>query len=151
MGYPRLASFMCMDSEFTILKRFDYLHLRNLLYHSDILAKTEERLRWLDQQETVQTYLSSRRQDRNIERQNLLLNLDEQLKAYGNVLIRVPLLMHASATYHLFTLVGRRGCRTVPYVNEHSVRSKTESTEYLQLGQWPETSCAVGIESFFGG
>ncbi|MCJ1234571.1 hypothetical protein MMC14_002532 [Varicellaria rhodocarpa] len=52
---------MCIDPKFTVLKRFDYLHVRNLLYHSDILAKTEEQLRLLDQQETVQTYLSSRR------------------------------------------------------------------------------------------
>lgn len=95
---------MCMDPEFTVLKRFDYLHLRNLLYHSDILAMTEEQLRRLDQQETVQSYLSSRRQDKNTERQNLLQSLDEQLKAYGNVLSQVSLPIHAFVTNPLSTL-----------------------------------------------
>lgn len=93
-----------MDPEFTVLKRFDYLHLRNLLYHSDILAMTEEQLRRLDQQETVQSYLSSRRQDKNTERQNLLQSLDEQLKAYDNVLSQVSLPIHAFVTNPLSTL-----------------------------------------------
>lgn len=30
-GYPRLAAFLALDRDFTVFKRFDYLHIRSLL------------------------------------------------------------------------------------------------------------------------
>ena len=72
-----------MDRNFTVAKRFDYLHMRSLLYQADILAELEERLTSLDDAEDVQTYLSSRRADANQERQELLRQLPESLRCYG--------------------------------------------------------------------
>ena len=45
---------MCLDDEFAILRRFSYLHLRNILYLGDQLAETQTQLRTLDAAETVQ-------------------------------------------------------------------------------------------------
>jgi hypothetical protein len=82
-GYPRLAAFMSIDGKFAVMKRFNVLHMRNLLYLQDILSETEERLNACDDTENVDMYLSSRRKDGNATRQLLLKGLDEKLKAYG--------------------------------------------------------------------
>ena len=110
-GYPQFAAFMCIDTNFTVLKRFDYLHLRSLLYHTDILAETEERLRILDREETVPTHLSSRRQDMNLERQNLLESLDQKLKTYGNTTLRITITRYDITDLEINRV--RRGCRTI--------------------------------------
>jgi hypothetical protein len=64
-GYPRLAALVTVVSQFTIAKRFDMLHMRNLQYLQDTIAEIGERLAALDESETCQTFLSSRRHDGN--------------------------------------------------------------------------------------
>jgi hypothetical protein len=76
---------MTADDQFTIAKRFDTLHMRNVLYLQDTMAEIEDRLMQLDKEETCQTFLSSRRYDDNSERQELLRNLNAQLEAYGSL------------------------------------------------------------------
>jgi hypothetical protein len=81
-GYPRLAAFLALDQNFTVLKRFDYLHMRSLLEQQDELAELQERLDRCDNSELVQLGLSSRRQDRNADRRELLRQVTAKLKAY---------------------------------------------------------------------
>lgn len=83
-GYPRLAAFLALDQNFTVLKRFDYLHMRSLLEQQDELTELQERLDRCDNSERVQLGLSSRRQDRNADRRELLRQVTAKLKVYDN-------------------------------------------------------------------
>lgn len=82
-GYPRLAAFLNVDKDFTILKRFDNLHMRCLLEQQDQLFELETELNQCDDAENTQLYLSSRRQDLNQRRRELLEQVKEGLQAYG--------------------------------------------------------------------
>jgi hypothetical protein len=64
------------------LKRFDNLHIRILLEQQDRLAELEERLEKCDDEETIQLNLSSRRQDSNLERRQLIDDISLELAAY---------------------------------------------------------------------
>ncbi|KAI1744664.1 hypothetical protein F4680DRAFT_443938 [Xylaria scruposa] len=50
-GYPQLAAFLLLDDNFTIVRRFDYLHLRTILDQQDQLAELEESLNKYDDEE----------------------------------------------------------------------------------------------------
>ncbi|KAL4917861.1 hypothetical protein BDW62DRAFT_75949 [Aspergillus aurantiobrunneus] len=92
-GYARLAALMTADNQFTMAKRFDTLHMRNILYLQDIIAETESLITALDEAETCQTFLSSRRYDGNAERQKLLQDLNQLLEAYDNAVLRYQSLL----------------------------------------------------------
>ena len=81
-GYPRLAAFLALDQDFTIFKRFDYLHMRSLLEQQDELAELQERLDRCDDAEPTRLGLSSRRQDDNPERRDLLQQVTAKLRVY---------------------------------------------------------------------
>ncbi|KAI1401875.1 hypothetical protein F4819DRAFT_305951 [Hypoxylon fuscum] len=81
-GYPRLAAFMNLERNFSILKRFDYLHMRSLLDLQDQLGELEDRLNELDDTERVQLRLSSRRQDDSKDRRELLQQIRVVIKQY---------------------------------------------------------------------
>ena len=82
-GYPQLAALMTADHSLTILKRFDLLHMRNLLRMQDVLSELQKKLDLCDRAEEIQMHLSSRRYDNNETRNLLLQELATQLKAYG--------------------------------------------------------------------
>lgn len=82
-GYPRLAAFLNLDKNFTIIKRFDNLHMRVLLEQQDKLAELEEQLNLCDDQETIQLNLSSRRQNNSQRRQDLINQIKHELREYG--------------------------------------------------------------------
>lgn len=85
-GYPRLAAFLALDRDFTVFKRFDYLHMRSLLEQQDELAELQERLERCDEAEPVRLGLSSRRQDENAERRELLRQVKAKLQEYDRCL-----------------------------------------------------------------
>ncbi|KAF2647153.1 hypothetical protein K491DRAFT_672411 [Lophiostoma macrostomum CBS 122681] len=87
-GYPRLAAFLALDSNFTLVKRFDNLHLRILLDHQDRLAELEEKLQACDDQEEIQLNLCSRRQDSNETRRTLLTAVEVELERYSRSILR---------------------------------------------------------------
>ncbi|KAI1174285.1 hypothetical protein F4777DRAFT_580102 [Nemania sp. FL0916] len=95
-GYPRLAAFLNLDDNFSILKRFDYLHMRSLLDLQDQLSELEDKLHDHDDAERVQLQLSSRRQDGNLERRELLSQIREKLEIYDksvqdfNTILQLP-------------------------------------------------------------
>lgn len=66
-----------------MFKRFDYLHMRNLLEQQDQLSELESRLNECDDNESIQLFLSSRRQDRNQERRALMEEIRQRLATYG--------------------------------------------------------------------
>lgn len=43
-GYPKLAAFFDSDDQFSVYRRFGYLHSRLLLYKQDELRELEDRL-----------------------------------------------------------------------------------------------------------
>ncbi|KAK0701330.1 hypothetical protein B0H67DRAFT_595851 [Lasiosphaeris hirsuta] len=86
-GYPRLAAFLKLDRSFSVWKRFDYLHVRNLLSLQDELVELEERLNLLDNIEVVQLNLSSRRQDANQDRADLLAEIRLKIEQYDKSLL----------------------------------------------------------------
>jgi dsDNA-specific endonuclease/ATPase MutS2 len=82
-GYPRLAVFLTLDRNFTIVKRFNNLHMRVLLEQQDKLVELEEKLNHCDDQDKIQLNLSSRRQNINRQRRELLDQIKHELKDYG--------------------------------------------------------------------
>ena len=95
-GYPRLAAFLALDRDFTVFKRFDYLHMRSLLEQQDELAELQERLDRCDDAEPIRLGLSSRRQDGNPERRELLRQVTAKLQEYDkcvqncHAMLRLP-------------------------------------------------------------
>ena len=83
LGYSRLAAFMSLDAKFSMAKRFDFLHMRYLLYLQDSLIYQEERLDACDDAEDIQLHHSSRRQDGNETRKALMQELEVLLNKYG--------------------------------------------------------------------
>lgn len=87
-GYPRLTAFLSLDRSFTILKRFDDLHIRALLDYQDRLCELEQCLEGCDNLEDVSLNLNSRRQDGNLRRRELIEEVKKQLNLYGTDRLR---------------------------------------------------------------
>lgn len=83
LGYARLAAFLNIDPSFTVVRRFDYLHLRLLLEKQAYLGELERRLMKCDDEETVQLYASSCKQDGNVERRRLIQEIEDKIRNYG--------------------------------------------------------------------
>lgn len=124
-GYPRLAAFMTIDRRFTIAKRFDTLHMRNILYLQDGIAEIENRLDSLDEMEPSQTYLSSRRHDGNPERRKLMKELNQQLEIYDNAVLRYQNLMQ------LPSATPRSKASVRNWVDGHKPLVRSESQTFL--------------------
>ncbi|CAF3526591.1 unnamed protein product [Fusarium graminearum] len=88
LGYPQLAAFLTLDEYFTIVKRFDFLHMRSIVEQQDRLAELEARLHQCDDEEGIQLNLSSRRQDGNNKRRELMKEVQETLKQYDDSVTR---------------------------------------------------------------
>ena len=135
-GYPRLAAFLALDQDFTIFKRFDYLHMRSLLEQQDELAELQERLDRCDNNEPVRLGLSSRRQDENPERRELLRQVTVKLQEYDRCvqsyhgMLRLPeaLKMQKQSVKHWY--VGNK-----PLVRSESgcYMNCTHDQDYLAL------------------
>jgi hypothetical protein len=82
-GYARLAAFLQIDPIFTVIRRFDHLHLRVLLEKQAHLCELEKRLMKCDDEETVQLYASSYKQDGNMQRRHLMEEIQLKLDEYG--------------------------------------------------------------------
>jgi hypothetical protein len=89
-GYPRLAAFLTLDKNFSILKRFDYLHIRSLLDLQDQLSDLQDQLKVCEDFDRVQLGLSSRRQDGNRQRRDLLECIRSTLEVYGACMRDIP-------------------------------------------------------------
>ncbi|KAI0411723.1 hypothetical protein F5X98DRAFT_42475 [Xylaria grammica] len=87
-GYPQLAAFLLLDDNFTIVRRFDYLHLRAILDQQDQLAELEESLNKCDDDEPIQLNLSSRRQNRNETRRAILNQIRDRLATYDQTVLQ---------------------------------------------------------------
>ena len=126
-GYPQTASFMTADKAFTISKRFDVLHMRNILYHQDIIFELEDHLNGIDNAEKSQSYLSSRRYDGNEERKNLMEELDHRLGIYGISMDYIFLLpVDADAPEN-----PRRSCPKISYTAGSTRSNSTESPKRM--------------------
>lgn len=66
-----------------MFRRFGRLHARVLLYKQDELVEIENRLAQLDGDENTEFFLCTRRQDRNSERQALVLEAERKLEEYS--------------------------------------------------------------------
>ena len=74
---------MHSDKDFVLFRRFGYLHVRVLLHKQDAIIELEHRLQQLDESESNAFFLSSRRQDGNMDRQSLIAELESKLLEYG--------------------------------------------------------------------
>ncbi|KAH0827199.1 hypothetical protein FOPE_00051 [Fonsecaea pedrosoi] len=94
-GWPRIATVVDSDPNFMIYRRFGFLRTRLLLWHQDILREMESRLDYQDMQDArsakTRRYLSNRDGDdmrTPAVRRVLFQELDAQLKAYDDLLVR---------------------------------------------------------------
>lgn len=76
---------MKSDPETNIFRRFDYLHLRQLLHSQEELSMLEESLHKIDTAEPTEINNMSRRYDTNDERKNLMHQIKDRLFEYGAV------------------------------------------------------------------
>jgi len=93
-GYPQLAAFINSDENFSMCRRFGFLHQRVLLYRQDELRDLEDQLVRLDDedQEEMPKALKSRKLDDVREgsyRKGLINTIDDKLKEYGSRFLQV--------------------------------------------------------------
>lgn len=87
-GYADLAKFIASDKVFCIFRRFESLSARNLLYMQDEICELEERLRVVDEADlrsgdpAAWYSLHSRRDDKNVERGEIMRQVREKLCRY---------------------------------------------------------------------
>ncbi|KAH7207915.1 uncharacterized protein BKA55DRAFT_546992 [Fusarium redolens] len=97
-GYPTLARFYASDKSFFLLRRFDELAARNLLFIQDELCQLERDLQAADQDDTragpqgLQN-LHSRRGDRNQSRAEIMQKIREKLTIYQKSVLRQSQMM----------------------------------------------------------
>lgn len=96
LGYARLAAFLNIDSSFTVIRRFDYLHLRLLLEKQAYLGELERRLMKCDDEETVQLYASSCKQDGNVERRHLMEEIQVKIHNYDQSVLEYRRMLQLS-------------------------------------------------------
>ncbi|KAI1503802.1 hypothetical protein F5X99DRAFT_90301 [Biscogniauxia marginata] len=156
-GYPRLAAFLLLAREFTVLRRFDYLHMRTLLDQQDQLTELEQSLHQCDDAETTRLYLSSRRQDSNQRRRELLDEIRLKLSSYDQAVAE----FHALKCLPSTPRRHRQSIQNWIFGNKPLVRS--ESTCYLDDSEddgfvtigpedtdraIPETILDIGLKTF---
>ncbi|OCL06753.1 hypothetical protein AOQ84DRAFT_410246 [Glonium stellatum] len=96
LGYARLAAFLNIDSSFTVIRRFDYLHLRLLLEKQAHLGELERRLIKCDDKEMVQLYASSCKQDGNVQRRRLIEEVQLKIHDYDNSVLKYRRILQLS-------------------------------------------------------
>ncbi|RBQ96511.1 hypothetical protein FVER53263_20429 [Fusarium verticillioides] len=82
-GYPRFSALMAAHETFHILRRFSNARMRLLLHAQDRVVQLEERLDKIDNDETSPLFLSSRRRDKNYEREKTMKELHDALESLG--------------------------------------------------------------------
>lgn len=87
-GYPELAAFVGSDPNFTMYRRYNFLHHRCLLHLQDQLAVMERQLNYLDKDDerTAPKNLVSRDLDdhqKHPRRKELLTEIKKKLQEYG--------------------------------------------------------------------
>ncbi|KAL7658246.1 hypothetical protein M752DRAFT_278779 [Aspergillus phoenicis ATCC 13157] len=87
-GYPRFSTFMSSHPSFQLYRRFSSLRTRDILMKQDRLAVLEEKLHNLDRNEENPSFLASCRRDRNINRQEVLSDIDRALCEYDDAITR---------------------------------------------------------------
>jgi hypothetical protein len=76
---------MAAHVSFNIFRRFSHVRTRLLLLAQDKIVHLEEELIRIDQAEKTPFFLASSREDKNVERQQIISQLETCLEAYGNI------------------------------------------------------------------
>ena len=77
---------MQSDKAFVVFRKFGYLHARVLLQKQDHIVELESKLEEIDNNESNDFFLNTRRMDENQARQTVLTELEKQLPEYGMTL-----------------------------------------------------------------
>jgi len=125
-GYPQLAAFMNSDENFSICRRFGFLHQRVLLYRQDELRALEDRLIRLDDEDAEDDpkLLKSRKLDDVKEgslRRGLIQEIDEKLEEYVKVMQRMKFVSNCkTASARNYTSVSNWLHNKAPLSNEET-------------------------------
>ncbi|MCJ1249480.1 hypothetical protein MMC30_006704 [Trapelia coarctata] len=125
-GYPQLAAFINSDENFSICRRFGFLHQRVLLYRQDELRELEDQLIRLDDedQEEMPQALKSRKRDDVREgsyRKGLINIIDDKLKEYVDIVQRIKTLStYKPASDRNYSSVSNWLHNTAPLSGEES-------------------------------
>lgn len=84
-GYPQFSAFIGSHSSFHLFRRFSRIRARLLLSKQDELSLLEGQLDEVDAHEDKDLFLGNIRRDRNTERKELLIKLEQKLASYGIV------------------------------------------------------------------
>lgn len=74
---------MASDPAISIFRRFDFLHMRELLYLQEKLTHLEKQLHKIDKAESIEINNMSHRLDENDERKELMSQIRARLLEYG--------------------------------------------------------------------
>lgn len=89
-GYPQYSAFIGSHPSFYVFRRFCRIRARLLLIKQDVLSVLEGQLDQIDAHEDRELFLGNRRRDKNLEREEVLLKLEQNLASYGIFLIPCP-------------------------------------------------------------
>jgi hypothetical protein len=134
-GYPRLSAYVNSDKNFVIFKRFGQVHARLLLHKQSVIAALEARLNVLDEQEANAYRLTSRAQDDNIERNDVLEELEARILEYGKF-YEIGFIMHGS----LMQMLSRRIIRRIFSATRTSSSAGREYSKCDAMDPW---QCAI--------
>ncbi|KAH7323188.1 hypothetical protein B0I35DRAFT_350816, partial [Stachybotrys elegans] len=114
-GYPRFTALISSHQSFQIYRRFCALRTRLLLYDQDRLARLEDQLQRIDENEEEPLYLGSYRHDTNAERKAVVQEIKEALREYDSLLegqrrVLAFGAVQARALSNLRNWVGGQGC-----------------------------------------
>lgn len=83
LGYPRLSAYLNSDKDFVVFRRFGQVHTRLLLHKQSAISNLEERLNAIDEAEENAYRLKSWNTDDNMERKDVLAELEARILEYG--------------------------------------------------------------------
>lgn len=149
-GYPRLAAFLTLDKDFTILRNFSTLHMRVLLESQERLVELEEQLNQTDDDEQVQLNLSSRRQDNNQRRHHLVERIKQELREYDTAVLNFHsiLALPQAQTKNIRSVENWvNGTKPLVRSESHWILGKRRQEDYIALK--PDDADRAGFESLF--
>ncbi|KAH9880615.1 hypothetical protein IAQ61_000909 [Plenodomus lingam] len=88
LGYPRFSALISAHNSFQICRSFRQLRTRLLLIKQLKLSDLEEQLIKLDNEEQRGSILASNRQDNNLSRKQVIVDIDQALADYDQLIER---------------------------------------------------------------
>ncbi|KAK4213176.1 hypothetical protein QBC37DRAFT_440943 [Rhypophila decipiens] len=126
-GYPRYSALISANDHFFIARRFAKIRARILLLKQDKLSMLEERIQTIDRDERCPLFLGKSRCDRNTERIDTLVEMEERLADYDQFMEQTHRVLS-------FSPAQPRDIRSLQNWLKGNVALARDESEYLNYG-----------------